>query len=126
MALKLKNLETPYGISISDVYFHIRFVSYDDINKRICFNGAFYVGEEAYRAGVQPMAGMFLDDWFASEKKDGNLFEESYNYIKENAKNFMGKTIEEIEAHNNSMMTEGDEGEMLNPLYCYFIDAKDC
>lgn len=127
MALKLKNIVLNCGIEIKDPYFHLRFVSYDNINKRIGYNGEFYVGEGAYQSGdVTSIDGTYLDDWFDSDKKDANLFEEAYTHIKEKAIQYKDLTLEEIYAHNEKMMAEGDEGEMINPLYYYFRDAEDC
>lgn len=127
MALKLKSITLNCGIEITEPYFHLRIVSYDDINKRIGYNGAFYVGQEAYDSGkVQSIDGVYLDDWFESGRKSANLFKEAYTHIKEKAETYRGMTMEEIEAHNAQMLDEGSEGEMINPLYFYFIDAEDC
>lgn len=129
MALKLKTLDLNYGIRLTDVYFRIRIVSYDCINGTINYNGEFYINEKMRELGhTYAISGMYLAGSIKSDMKDKNLFELSYNHIKEKAEELRGKTIEEIEQYNDTVFAQNKdaEGNIINPLYFYFIDAEDC
>lgn len=130
MALKLKEINMNCGIKVKNPYFKLRIVAYDGINGRITYNGSFFVSEEARREGVvEEMPGMYIDDAFASDIKDGNLFELSYNHIKDIAKELKEKniTLDDIKQQNEAIyMQEGTDGQLFNPLYYYFIDSEDC
>ena len=130
MALRLKEIDMDCGIKVKNPYFKLRFVAYDGPNGRITYNGAFYVNEEARREGkVEEMPGMYIDDAFESDAKDKNLFELSYNHIKEIAKDLKDKgvTLEEIAENNQqAFLSEGTDSRLFNKLYYYFIDSEAC
>jgi hypothetical protein len=128
MALKLKNLDLSCGIRLTDVYFRIRFVSYDSLNGTIHYNGNFFISEEARRMGEDfEIAGVFLDDNFKCDTKDGNLFELAYNNIKAKTEELRSKSLDEIKDINQELFKEyHTDSELINPLYYYFRDAEDC
>ena len=134
MALKLKKFTSSYGVTYENLYYRVESVSYDNTTKMIQFGGAAYISEEAANNGTQPIPGDFqFGDvvYDAEDHKSDNLIEFAYNRIKYEASLVDGKTDEEIEAHNQQVITACME-QNIPPIgvwkvdYKPFIDAEDC
>lgn len=131
MALKLKEINTNYGVKYEDLYFRINLVSYNVEWKELSFGGACYISKEAADKGLQPIEGMRISGNFKYDDKMANLYEAAYNYIKETAANMAGKTRAEIEEENNKeyykvFNTPNPPQNIQDPNYLNFVDAEDC
>lgn len=121
MALKVKKLETPYGLVLENVYFRICIVTYVDNADVLKYKGVFYVNENVraqdklkYITGE----GMNFEGFIhlKEEVKALNLFEYCYNHIKSYAK--------EVEAQLK--IAEEDERQFIDTKYLMFLEAEDC
>lgn len=131
MALRIKKLSAPYGVTYDDVYFKIDSVSYEDSRKKVCFQGLAYVSQEAKEAGCRNIPDLMLCDEFDIEDKNANYIEACYLYIKEQAKLLEGRSPESIEVHNKEILNECmslniPPTGLLNADYLNFVDAEDC
>lgn len=132
MALKLQPLRMDYGIEFNDLYFKVTLVSYNDELKELSFAGACYVNKEASKDGkTKPIEGLRISGNFPYDNKEGNWFEDVYNYIKGKAASMKGKTTEQIQAENDeeyvkAMKVYGVPENIQDPTYLNFVDAEDC
>lgn len=131
MALMVKKLALPCGIELTDVYFKINRLSYNDEDGKLYFAGAFYVSKETRDAGCQPVETGILCEVVDLPDKTINLYEFVYNYIKEHAKEISNMSEEEILERNKAAEYEGmTNGSfitgMVNESFLLFLDAEDC
>lgn len=120
MALKVKKLETPFGLTLENVYFRLNIVSYVDNAEILKYKGVFYVNEDIRNTDkLKSIGGLEFEGYMRvnnSDIKTSNLFELCYEHIKNYAKELdqFLKTCEE------------EENPCLNLGYLMFLDAEDC
>lgn len=130
MAMKLKNVGTPFGINLQNAYFKIVRFAYNDETRECYFAGVLYVNKEARDIDAQPIDNGFICETFILDDKTTNIVETCYNYIKGQVESVLNKTDEEIEQHNRVIYENDTRGGqpvgLLNPKFRMFADAEDC
>ena len=131
MALKLKQIHTPYGAIYKDVYFKVNSVSYDDTTHNIYFSCYAWLNKEAKDEGYDFLPELQFNFNFPSENKLGNWWEESYNFIKKEISRVAGYTASEVDNYNQKRLMEcmdADEPptEMLIKELLDFVGCEDC
>ena len=133
MALKIKKLHTPYGVTFEDVYVKVNTVSYDDTwEQGIIYIGLLaYLNEDARKAGLEPLPELQAQFNFPSNNKLGNLWEEAYAFLKRETAKLEGYTEETMEEYNKKRLLECMEANeppsnMLIPEFLDFVGYEDC
>lgn len=121
MALKVKRFETPYGLTLENVYFRICMITYVDNAEVLKYKGVFYVNEDVRNEDkLKYITGEGMDfEGFIHLKEDVkalNLFEYCYNHIKSYAK----------EVEEKLKVAKEDEKQFINTRYLMFLEAEDC
>lgn len=120
MALKVKKIETSYGLTLENVYFRICMISYVDNAEVLKYKGVFYINEDMRsRDKLKYIDGLDFEGFMCVSDntiKSSNLFELSYTHIKEHAKE-VNKLLETVEE---------EEKIFLDTKYLIFLDAEDC
>ena len=120
MALKVKRIETNYGAVFEDVYFKLSMIRYVDSTNILTFNGVFYLNEEIrFEDELKYIDNMNFVGYYTLEDKTVNMFENTYNFIKEYA--------EMVNIQENVQLLNKEElGEKLDTRYLIFVDSEDC
>lgn len=86
MALELE-MTTPHGVLLERAYCNIDFISFTKRHEAITFNMTIYRDREAFEEGLPPIPDIMIVDNIPISSFDttGNLFEQIYNYVKDQA-----------------------------------------